>query len=390
MILDPEEESKNSQNTLEQNLFQDFFRQSDHLKAQVWIASSGSTSDSELSRKLIGLSKISILASAESVNSWVQSDSKDIWGVILPSFHIGGLSIWARAHLSGAKVIDFAKGKSRPQWNPSQFVDSLIQYKITLTSLVPTQVFDLVEHNLKAPGCLRVVFVGGGGLKLELYLKARELGWPLLPSFGMTEACSQVATAPLHSLNSLSEPRLQVLPHFNIEVDDQDLLALQGPSLLTGFWQQQKDKKVFVSHQKQNYFWTEDRVHRLSDREIVPLGRQTDYIKILGEGVDVAAVQAKIQKSVFELSKALVIDVPDQRKGSDLVLVLEDGGESTASNPEAALKKWNQSCHPVERIHQFTKVKQVPRSSLGKVLKAELRKQILDQGLTNLSSILSD
>lgn len=390
LILDPQEIDEQSKGSAEQNLFQDFFYQSEHLKAHVWIASSGSTSDSALSRKLIGLSKKALLTSAENVNNWIQAYQNDVWGLVLPQFHVGGLSIWARAYLSKAKVIDFSDGKSRPQWQPVQFVDQLNFHKITLTSLVPTQVFDLVEQNLKAPSSLRVVFVGGGGLQADLYRKARLLGWPLLPSFGMTEACSQVATAPLSSLSSSGDPVLEVLPHFSFEIDDQDLLALQGPSMLSGFWQQQKEKKIFVAHQKQNYFWTEDRVRSLGHRAILPLGRRTDYVKILGEGVDVMALQSKLQSQFTELSQALVIDVPDQRKGSDFVLVVEKSAAPTTVKLQQALKNWNQSCHPVERIQKFCQVEAVPRSSLGKVMKAELRKQILDQGLTNLISILSD
>ena len=40
----------------------------------------------------------------------------------------------------------------------------------------------------------------------ELYREARALGWPCLPSYGLTETASQVATAPLESLAGLHCP----------------------------------------------------------------------------------------------------------------------------------------------------------------------------------------
>ena len=63
------------------------------------------------------------------------------------------------------------------------------------SSLVPAQVLDLVRAGLRPPPVLRAIVVGGGAISAELYRDARALGWPVLPSYGMTECCSQIATA---------------------------------------------------------------------------------------------------------------------------------------------------------------------------------------------------
>src|SRR5207253_1068669 len=92
------------------------------------------------------------------------------------------------------------------EWNPARTVKKWKDRKVTLTSLVPTQVFDLVSANLTAPKNLRAAVIGGGALDPSLYLKARELGWALLPSYGLTECASQVATASLDSLGKKEFP----------------------------------------------------------------------------------------------------------------------------------------------------------------------------------------
>jgi O-succinylbenzoic acid--CoA ligase len=75
------------------------------LKAHVWLATSGTSG----ALKLTALSKKALLASAASVNRHLQSYSKYVWCCVLPTFHVGGLGIYARALLSGARVVGEAR-----------------------------------------------------------------------------------------------------------------------------------------------------------------------------------------------------------------------------------------------------------------------------------------
>ena len=129
----------------------------------------------------------------------------------LPDFHVGGLGIWARAYLSGAAVVDF-KQAHPGKWQSQAFYQYIQQVKGTLSALVPAQIYDLAALECPAPSSLRAVIVGGGALLPGLYERAVALGWPLLPSYGLTECGSQVATAALESWQQ-KEPSLQLLPH---------------------------------------------------------------------------------------------------------------------------------------------------------------------------------
>ncbi|MGZ8867916.1 MAG: AMP-binding protein, partial [Thermoanaerobaculia bacterium] len=182
------------------------------LRGHVWVATSGSSG----ALKLVALSKDAILSSAAAVNDHLDARPGDVWGRVLPSFHVGGLGIDARAALTGSRVEAFG-------WDPRRFAAG----GFTLSSLVPAQVRDLVSAGLRAPRDLRAIVVGGGNLSDDLYSAGRELGWPLLPSYGLSEAASQVATATLQS------KELRILRHIQVRIDD-GRIALSGASLLTG------------------------------------------------------------------------------------------------------------------------------------------------------------
>ena len=97
--------------------------------------------------------------------------TRDVWCAVLPDFHVGGLGIQARAHLSGARVVPM-------DWSPRALAAS----ESTIVSLVPAQVHDLVEAGVPPPARLRAVLVGGGGLDAGLDARVPRPGagrcWP--------------------------------------------------------------------------------------------------------------------------------------------------------------------------------------------------------------------
>ena len=136
------------------------------LEAHVFVATSGSTGDI----KLVALSKRAILASAAVVNERLEVTSRDVWAAVLPPFHVGGLGVYARCHLAGARALPMP-------WDPRAFAES----EATIASLVPAQVRDLIAEGLAPSKTLRAILVGGGIFDIE------RSGWPTLPSYGMTE-----------------------------------------------------------------------------------------------------------------------------------------------------------------------------------------------------------
>ena len=120
------------------------------LDAHVWIATSGTSG----SLKLAALSKKAMLASALAVNRHLEAGNDDIWCSVLPAFHVGGLAIYARAWLTGSRVLSAG-------WSAGDFIELAGREQVTLTSLVPAQLTDLVRTQVQAPPSLRAIVVGG-------------------------------------------------------------------------------------------------------------------------------------------------------------------------------------------------------------------------------------
>lgn len=343
------------------------------LKGHVWLATSGSTARSESAVKMVALSKQAILASARAVNEFVKVSPNDIWAQVLPSFHVGGLGIVIRAALSGSQVVDVLTLEG---WNAANFCYEVSQKNCTLISLVPTQVYDLVSGGHEAPKSVRVVFVGGGKLEKQLYLKARELGWPLLPSYGMTETSSMIFCAPLGSLQSLEYPQMECLPHAEVQVNEVGFICIKAHSLLSCYAQMQNGVPRFWSPLQNGWFVTEDRGD-VSDQGLQIFGRHSDYIKIGGEGVNVANLRSILDECALKLNpdwaqKVVLLDMPSERLGAEIQLV----SLLTEVETQELLKLYSQRVMPFEKIRKVHYGIQIPRSPLGKILWAELRSRL--------------
>jgi acyl-CoA synthetase (AMP-forming)/AMP-acid ligase II len=106
----------------------------------IWAFSSGTSGVDQV--KCLGLTRAAVLSSAAAVNRHLGATAADRWLVAIPTYHVGGFAIAARAHLSGAGV------DVLPTWGAAEFHAACRQFRTTLCSLVPTQIFDLVA----APG----------------------------------------------------------------------------------------------------------------------------------------------------------------------------------------------------------------------------------------------
>lgn len=352
----------------DQRRFNTILDEAKGLSGHVWLSTSGSSAP-----KWVGLSKQALLNSAQAVNLHLQSNSDDCWINVLPFFHVGGIGIWARAYLSGARVIDFTRHFT-VKWNGEQFYDCLVEEQGTLTALVPAQLHDLVLLEKKPPECLRGVIIGGGTLVPGLYERAIALNWPVLPSYGLTECGSQVATAALDSLESRREPLLQLLTHVNAR-EQEGRISLSGSSLLSvyAFWEGESIR--FLDPKKEGWFCTEDRGF-LQGRSLILQGRLDSIVKVGGENVDLARLENLLQTLRLENGlgcEVVLVAIPDDRLEHFLCCVYEGINEGGV---KLLIERFHQVVLPFERIRKIVGIPCLPRSPIGKIMKKELNDRI--------------
>jgi O-succinylbenzoic acid--CoA ligase len=298
------------------------------IDAHVFVATSGSTGD----MKLAALSKRAILASAAAVNERLEVTSRDVWAAVLPPFHVGGLGVYARCHLAGARPLPMP-------WEPRAFAES----EATIASLVPAQVQDLIAAGLKPSKTLRAILVGGGIFNVE------ETEWPALPSYGMTECCSTIAISDA------------LLGHIEARRESDGRLAFRGASLFSGY----ATEHGLVDPKIDGWFISED-LGEVDGRTLRVAGRAGDFVKIGGESVDLK----RLDRIMYELAgnDAAIIAVADERLGHVIHL-------ATVIEP-SFVDAFNERVHPFERIRAVHRVESIPRSPLGKLLRPQLLRML--------------
>lgn len=336
-------------------------------KGHIWLLTSGTTGHST-ALKLVGLRKDAFLESAKSVNEHIQSTSADVWLRVLPEYHVSGLSILARSELSGAKVFS----KPNLKWSPTEFVELIQHSGATLISLVPTQVFDLVESGIRCPKKVRLVFVGGGSISQALYSKAVELGWPILITYGMTEMASQIATSSVEDIGSLVKPQAKVLNHVEAKTSPDGHIAVSSKALFSEYAFVLSDSNIeFKDPKKQGWFVTGD-VGEVVDNVINVYGRGNRVKKVLGELVLLDDVERSLRELIHDTHVA-VIAIEHARSGNELVAVTSP---NKLQRLNGAIKKYNQSATPFERISKAYLMNDIPTSVSGKVLYQELSNRL--------------
>lgn len=339
---------------------------------RVWIMSSGTSSTSSSSFKLIALTHSGFIASAKSVNKHLAVSKTDRWLNVLPLFHVGGLGILYRSNCSETDCLNL--WTPHYKWNPIEFIKTCSDNEVTLSSLVPTQIFDLIKTGIKAPPHLRAIVVGGARLNFDLYLKARTLGWPLLPSFGMTEVCSQIATSSLQSLAKIpsESPPLLLLSHILARTNESGQLEISSPSLLCGYYPIIDGKQqLWVNPINQSGWYVTQDCANLENGNINVYSRIDEVIKVRGENVNLCNLRNKIEGLVSQSSTQIdctIVALPDERVGNKLILV---GSESKEKLSDIA-HQFNFQVLPFERIETIIENVNIPRSSLGKILYQQL------------------
>jgi O-succinylbenzoic acid--CoA ligase len=345
---------------------QDFFRKAvaawlkeNNISHGIFIPTSGTTASDLRDTKIAILKKSAFLNAAEGVGKYFGFSSEDRVAVMLPRFHVGGLSQEARQFVWGQSLFTFAQ-----KWDPRAFVQFVTDHRITHTSLVPTQLYDLVQAGIIAPPSLRSVLIGGGPLGEELQKRAEHLHWSLQVTYGMTETAAMVAVKSAAGFNAFS--------HAQLALSEDQFLKIKSTSLFEGYLRRQGTTLVFdQGSRRDDWFITQDQaVESAGGYQI--LGRANDYAKIGGEGVYLGRLQTLLQDcwllaGISSLGSGVLQFYPSPRLGAEVHLI------STLSAAEVSLARdmFNQKVLPFERIRGFHQVQDIPVTELGKFRQLE-------------------
>lgn len=292
----------------------------------------------------------------------------DVWLSCLPLFHIGGLSILLRCLEAGAAVL------LHDDFEPERVLHDLGRHQVTHLSLVPAMLARLLEQgrDRPPPAQLRTVLVGGGPLAEQLMERARQSGWPVCPTYGLTENASQVATlGPLPrawQAGDLGRP----LPGIRVEIVDarceptkeRGRIRLYGPTVMAGYANPAHVPGLGLAR---DGFTTSD-LGRLDERgHLHVLGRADDMLISGGKNIHPAEVEAQLSRCPG-ITDVGVSARPDPVWGERLVAVVVGRPDSIT------LERWCRDHMPGPlRPREFVRVERLPRNGLGKLDRRGLR-----------------
>jgi O-succinylbenzoic acid--CoA ligase len=262
----------------------------------------------------------------------------DRWLCCLPLWHVGGLAVLHRSAVYGTTAV------LHDGFDAARVRDSIESGEATVVSLVATMLRRLVGAGLDRWPALRAALVGGGPVPRDLVEWAAEAGFPLRPTYGMTETASQVATDG------------RPLPGVELRIAGDGEILVRGPMVAPG------------APAADGWLHTRDR-GRLDDDGVLHVeGRIDDTIVTGGENVAAAEVEEALL-SHPAVADAAVAGRPDPEWG-EAVTAFVVAGEAVSDGELAA--------HCRERLAPFkvpkaiVRVDELPRNAAGKVLRARL------------------
>lgn len=299
----------------------------------------------------------------------------DRWLVPLPLAHVGGLAVLLRCALAGAAVVLHAR------FDPAEASAALDDDEATLASMVPTMLARLLEARgvRPAPPGLRAVLLGGGPAAPGLLAEARRRGFPIAPTYGLTEAASQVATARPGAFDDAA-PAAPPLPLAEVRVVDdagRDVPAeaegeiwVRGPMVMAGYWD---DPEATAAALHEGWLRTGDIGRLDAAGRLHVASRRQDLIVSGGENVYPAEVEAVLVEHP-DVAAACVVGVPDEAWGQRVAAAVELRAGATVD--EAALEAFARG-----RLAGFKLPRRwlllgeggLPRTGSGKVRRGEVR-----------------
>ena len=335
--------------------------------------------------KGVRLSHRNIVSNAWQVGLSVGIRPSDVYLHVAPMFH--------SADLNG--TICFLLGGSHayvPQFTPEIVASAIERHRVTVSNWVPTMVKMMADapaigrFNLSS---LRLILYGSSPMPPEWLsaARARLPGTDLVGSYGLTET-SPILTTLDHAshvrcfesgdptlLKSVGKP----VPALEMRIAgdrDQHLptgrtgeVIVRGPQVSAGYFRRDEDNaRAF----RGGWFHTGDVGRFDGDGNLYLVDRIKDVVITGGENVYSTEVEIVLYRHP-DVSEAAVIGVPDDRLGEALFAVIVPKAGATLTS-ERIIAHCREYIGGYKIPRQMVFVDALPRTALGKVQKAVLRK----------------
>lgn len=347
----------------------------DLAQPRVVVFTSGTTG---IPRPVV-LTGANLLASARANAERLGHDRGDRWLSALPLHHVGGLSVAIRSAVFGACA------EIHPRFEARAFADAIASGRVTLASLVPTtlaRVLDAMEGR-RAPSALRAVLLGGAAAPAGLLARALAAGFPVAPTYGLTEAASQVATArpgdPCIPAGRVGTPvgasRVRIARRDGSDASpgEEGEIEVAGPTVSPGWLAEDGSIRAF---DREGWLRTGDLGSVDGSGNLLVLGRRDDVIVTGGENVSPDEVEAVLLDHPA-IAEAGVAGVPDPEWGQLVAAWIVPRG--TPPSLEDVRDACRARLSPPKLPRRLYVVESLPRTAIGKLRRSRLREKVVSR-----------
>ncbi len=323
--------------------------------------------------KAVVLPTRALVASAE---AWLAALPEATgWLLALGLGHVAGQGVLWRAALSGVPLV-IAERPDAAALAAALAADPWPSH----VSLVPTQLARLLDAvgDASPPSSLRAVLLGGGTIPPALVERAIAAGWPVVPTYGLTEAGSGVSALPSDEAAEHATTAGRALQGVEIAIAEPDLdgvgeILVSTPAHFTGYLDDPAASAAAITDA--GWLRTGDLGSLDPAGRLTVLDRRTDRIVRGGENISPVEVEAVLLDHPA-IADAGVVARRDATFGHVPVaaIVLRDGAANPSDDDLAR--------HCRERLAgfkvpaAFDRVPTLPRTVTGKLQRAELRARL--------------
>ena len=286
-------------------------------------------------------------------------EETDNWLVVLPMFHVSGLSIILRTLYNGTRAT------IREKFSEQVVLEALEIEDVTMVSLVPTVLQRIVER-IHTP-TLRAILLGGEFIPMPLLQECVQRDLPVYKTYGMSETFAQSTTFSIqdypNKLASVGYPLEGVT--IDIRHPDEEGVGevwLSSPMLMKGYLNKEPIQGAFN---------TDDIGYVDDDGFLYLLNRRKDIIISGGENIYPKEIE-DVLYGMDGILECAVIPVSDPKWGQVPVLcVVTNCSEEDISQ------------YLLSRLAKYKVPKRIvyydalPKNSMGKILRQTLIQQIL-------------
>ena len=299
----------------------------------------------------------------------------------IPLFHIYG-----NIAVMNMSVFNCATQILIPQFQPDEMMETLAKYEnILLFPTVPTMISAVISHHraeeLRLDKKLGMLNSGGAPIPVEIIHRIRDMGIYFGEGWSMSETTCAGTQNPLLGLSKIGSIGIPVIDTDirlvdlesgteNVPAGQPGEMVIKGPTVTKEYWNMPEETAM---HIQDGWLHTGDIATQDEDGFFFIIDRKKDMIIASGFNIYPREIDEVLHQHP-KVEFGIAVGVPDEYRGETVkVFIVLKKGETVTEKEIIDFCREKLAPYKVPKLVEFRE--SLPQSSVGKVLRKELRSE---------------